>query len=736
MHWRVIALCGWMLATGSIAAGQATRETGASTKPAAGFLEAKTCFQTNVAYDPRVAIAVDAVIVHQHGAPLDRLKSMIGSWKAKGFPVGRMFFADSDATNAYWKGKWDGEPHPQEVERNAKGEVVMCAGVRPYMLPTEGWTRHLEEMVRMSVEAGADAILPEEPLAHVFSGHEEAFKALWEKRYGRDWEPENRSPEARYLTAQLKGELYAELERRLAAETRRQAERTGREIPFVVPIHSMYSNVASQLVAPLGTSLKVEGVDGYIGQVWTGPVNWALANYGGEDKSFFSSAYCLYDYFVALASGTGRKLWLLSDPVEDDPNHTWDEFEQWYRHCVAAKLMFAEADAFEVMPWPDRIFLPGHSTGGGTPAPARYRTMLLSVIQALQELPAEGVWCDREGKADASAMTTGVGVAVSDGMMGEGEAFPMLQHGYGLLMPLVEAGVPATACVMERATEPRYLDRFRVIVTGYEASKPPAAETNAALAAWVRTGGALVVLGEGAELGEGSFWWKEAGYASPTGHLMHELGLAPDAKGDFVVGKGAVLRRPLVPGELVSRATCWKKYFPLIQTALARHSAGEILKTPGAMVMRRGDFIAACATREPVSIQGPVVDLFDPDLPVLEQVTLARGESGLYREAADRMMPAAHAEKGRPDRIACVLHATHRLMAVTPNRDGLTCVVRGPLETPGAVRVFTAGRATGSVAARTADGADLKVETVASGETMLIRFPNQPEGAEIRIDWR
>src|SRR5690606_14282648 len=159
-------------------------------------------------------------------------------------------------------------------------------------------------------------VLPEEPLAHVNTGYEESFKKLWVERYGMPWEPENASPKARFLTAQLKGELYAALEARLAEVTKKRAQELGREIAFVLPIHSLYSNVAAKLVAPLGTSLDLAQNDGYIGQVWTGPVNWALAHYDSPEKSFFGSAYALYDYFVELTAAGRKKLWLLGDPVE------------------------------------------------------------------------------------------------------------------------------------------------------------------------------------------------------------------------------------------------------------------------------------------------------------------------------------------------------------------------------------------------------------------------------------
>ena len=52
-------------------------------------------------------------------------------------------------------------------------------------------------------------------------------------------------------------------------QTVSRARELGRQVDFVLPVHGLYSNVASKLVAPLGTSAEITGLDGYIGQVWT-----------------------------------------------------------------------------------------------------------------------------------------------------------------------------------------------------------------------------------------------------------------------------------------------------------------------------------------------------------------------------------------------------------------------------------------------------------------------------------
>jgi len=697
------------------------------------FVKCKTCLQTNTAYDPRVALAVDAVIIHQHAADPVRLTNSIGSWKQHGYTMGRMFFADSDGANQYWTGKWDGTPHPQEVERDAKGDVRMCGGIRPYMLPTEGWTRYLEEMAIRSIDAGADAILPEEPLAHVDTGYEEAFRTLWTERYGKPWQPENSSAEARFLTAQLKNELYARLEERLCRTVERRSREIGRRVDFVVPIHSIYSNVAARLTAPLGTSLSVKGLDGYIGQIWTGPVNWAMHSYNSRDKSFFDSAYCLYDFFTALSSGTNRKLWLLVDPVEDDPKHEWSEFEEWYIQCVTAMLMFTEVDSYEVMPWPDRIFLPNHRTGGGTPAPERFRIIVLSATQVLQEIPLGGTWNPFDRKDSPAADSPDrVGVAVSDTLMWEKEPPPPLQVAYGLTMPLVRAGAPAAACLLERFAEPKYLSKFKVIVLSYEAFKPMDAKPHDALSRWVNNGGALVVLGPADDLDGAAFWWRKAGFASPLHHLMNELGVKDvDGSTDTVVGKGWVLRRPISAREFGRPAAARDVYLPLLKLARSKAKTAGEFAAPGYLCVKRGPFVIARAGAEATKLSGTFINVLDPGFPLVRDVTLAPGSGGVFRDVTE-ITSGSGKEAGKP----CVLHTTHRLMEAKSDRAGLRVVVRGPAETPGVLRIFTAGKSLASLTARDLGGGQREVRWTEEGGTVLAQFPNEPAGLIIEVRWK
>lgn len=689
---------------------------------ATDFSQAKTLFQTNGGYDPRIALGVDGVIVHLHGT--NRWKKAIASWQQKGFRTGRMFFADSDAGNVFWKGKWNGKEYPQDVERRADGQVVKCANVRPYMLPTEAWIRYLEEMAQQSLEAGAGAILPEEPLAHVHTGYEESFKTLWQQRYDRPWEAEHQSHEARFLTGQLKAELYNHLEYRLLQLTRNYSRQHNKSVSFAVPIHSLYSNIAAQLTTPLGISGQMGSIDGYIGQIWTGPVNWALGNYDSPQKSFFSSAFVLYDYFTQLTVANDKTLWLLIDPVEDNPRHSWSEFAKWYQHCAAAMLLMREVDRYEVMPWPDRIFLPGHATGGKTPAPENFRTRCLAITQVLQEIPCGGAWCDNTGRPMRSSQKPKIGIAISDTLMWEKNPPPKLQGIYGLLIPLVERGIPVSSFVMERSDEFDYNNLFKIIVISFEEWKPLSETMNLALVDWVRGGGTLIVLGQDGDALDRcqNFWWHKIGFSSPLAHLLAKLERKNKNTTSWRLGKGYVFRNKISPREFADPKIARKDYISLLEAAV-KQTTGKTLSRPGNFCMRRGAFLIAHARQHPLEIPGRYVDIFDPELSIRQGVFLSPGESGLYRD----VHPFYKEDE------SSLLHCTHRLMWEKKENQTLRFMVRGPAETPGVARIFIGLLKSPKLIGHDSQGNIVTVTVRKKDSTMLLRWPNDPEGVTIEV---
>ncbi|WP_146683753.1 hypothetical protein [Limihaloglobus sulfuriphilus] len=690
------------------------------------FYNAKTFFQTGLGYSLRSAIASDAVTSwgQSFGDWHYISKTTVDSWRQKGYSVARSFIADSDAGNVYWNGTWDGRDHTDDIQTDQWGGLFGIEGSRYYMTATDGWVSYLEEMTEKSIEiVGAEAILPEEPLTFLNGGYEESFKQLWVDYYGRPWEGGHTSAAARYYTGQLKEHLYEQLLSRLYSKTKESARQKNENAAFIVPVHSLYSNVAFAypLVAPLGQSTTAS-YDGYIGQVWTGPINWSLNQYNSSDKSFFSSAFALYDYFVQLTAASGKKLWLLVDPVEDDLNRTWQQYENWYRQSIAAMLSMPDVDSYQILPWPERIFEDlGFATGGGTPAPEDFRIRILTITQVLQEIQKGGQW-HVDG---VNQPTQRIGAAVADTMMWQTGGYPRLQNAYGLLIPLIQKGVPISSFVMERAGEPDYLSRFDVIVLSYEHFKPRYVSMNNSLVNWVNSGGVLVVLGSyGDSIDTNSrYWWKKLGYGSALEHLIDQLGGSANQDSDWQEGEGWVLRRQVSPGSFASSSTANNVYLPLLNSALAKIGR-PAMQTPGFFRIDRGPFVIAHSISNPVSIEGRMVDIFSPALEVVTDPVVTVGSSGLYRDVTSQL------QSGTP----AVLHVTHRLTSQEYAGNVLRFTLKGPDQTPAVARV--AAPYSGIESNITVTGSDnqpVSFEFNNDGDTFSIKFNNDPDGAVVEI---
>ena len=96
-----------------------------------------------------------------------------------------------------------------------------------------------------------------------------------------------------------------------------------------------------------------------------------------------------------MTRGTGKRTYLLNDPVEDDPKHDWTDYRVNYRKTLTASLMAPEATYFEVAPWPSRVFL-GKFPAGSPDAqtiPADYASILLAGFHQLRDMDQpDGDW--------------------------------------------------------------------------------------------------------------------------------------------------------------------------------------------------------------------------------------------------------------------------------------------------------------------------------------------------------
>jgi len=336
---------------------------------------------------------------------------------------------------------------------------------------------------------------------------------------------------------------------------------------------------------------------------------------------------------------------------------------------------------------------------------------VLTISQVLQDIPKGGKWL-------TSTPTSGIAVAIADTSMYQNNETAKLQGLYGMLIPLINRGIPVSSFVMERVQDKNYANLYKIIVLSYEEFKPIKPEMNIALAEWVKRGGSLIILDyDSDELDKDDyFWWRKIGFETPLEHLLAQF------KDGY--GNGNVIQEKISPSEFANAESASKKYLPLIDTAIKNTPIPMKLETPGTFCMKRGEYIVAHSLKEDVSLKGKFVDIFDTNLPVINDIKLKPGESGLYKDVTEIL---------KNGKTPVVLQTSLRLISQEYENDELKFVVKGPEETPGVARLFLAGKENIDVTAVNSRDEEIAVEVQNDGETYLLKFPNCPKGMTVMV---
>ena len=356
--------------------------------------------------------------------------------------------------------------------------------------------------------------------------------------------------------------------------------------------------------------------------------------------------------------------------------------------------------------------------------PAGYATELQIVFNALRDVhwPGDTEWLHGQ---------KGIGLAISDNIMYQrGDPDPSdadMSSLYGLALPLVKHGVALDMVHLERMAEPEYLDGVDVLLLTYEGQKPPSSAAHEALAAWVRAGGALILIGTGDAYDGVREWWNQEGadYARPQAHLTEVLGVGrqPDA-GVHACGRGYLLVEPASPAALAHSAGGAEVV--LEATAQARLLTGKPWRPGNHLVLRRGPYVVAAGMDESslvtsLALPGAYVNLFDADLPVLVDPVIAPDTRWLLYDLS------------RCAEGPWVIAAAGRVEDETATADRLTFRVEGMAGTQCAVRVWLP-KAPVAVLVHV-EGSDHAWDQVwdAASRTLLLRFANRPEGVSVEV---
>jgi hypothetical protein len=453
---------------------------------------ARTIFQTGSAYRPEIAVPADAVLLTQP------TPENVAGWQARGYEVRAM--------TGFRMGRSYAMDNPTETQTDRDGRPLAIGADSYYVSPTPRRTFLAQQFFRAAIDAGVVGICPEEPEYLNTAGYEPWFRQQWQNRYGEPWRPPHADPESAWRSARLMSELQtAQLEGALAS-----TDRAG--VVKMAAVHSLLNYALWGVMSLHSRLAKMPGVEEIVGQVWTGTARSPVRAAGSRRQRTFDLAWMEYSSLQEMIGGTGRRLWLLMDPVEDDPTRPLEDYRENYIATIAAALMLPEAERFEVMPWPERIF--------GTVAP-EYRTQINTLVGALAEMAA--------GSAELEAGTRGIGIAVADSLAWQRHpSHPSDMDGlFGPALALLSRAVPVRFPTLERFGDTGYLDRYAALFINYDVQKPADHTAHRALTDWVNRGGALIVAG-----GQDPYnnlrdgWWKGAGFNAPTDHLLAQFGVS------------------------------------------------------------------------------------------------------------------------------------------------------------------------------------------------------------------
>ncbi len=686
----------------------------------------KTTFQTGDPWMPELDIRSDVAIVYGVNRSLpDRIKG----WRDRGYIIHLMTGVAWGGYGDYLEGRFDGKNHMDEGQVQRNGEMIMHNPGTPYMVPTPSYVEYLKSLVKKAIDEGVEAIHLEEPEFWNRGGYSEGFKREWQAYYNESWQAQHESPEATYRSAKLKYHLYFRALQDIFLFAKEYSEGKGRLVRCYVPTHTLLNYSLWQIVSPESSLADLPGMDGYIAQVWTGTARSPVFYNGVEKERTFENAFLEYGSMVAMTRPTGRRVYFLTDPIEDNPNHTWEDYKLNYEATFTAQLMYPGVAHYEVMPWPSRIFLGKYQVEGSherQPIPPDYAAEILILINALN---------DMEASATKIPGTQGIGVLLSDTMMfqrfptHEGYEDPRLSNFYGMAMPLVKRGIPVELVQMENLLHPDTLKDIRVLIMSYSNMKPLKKEYHDVLANWVRNGGYLIYCGRDNDPFQSiREWWNEQGKIdrSPASQLFFDA-LKTDPTGssaDYAIGKGSATWIHQDPKEFVMQADGDK---PLL--ASIRQKGFQLQEKNVFHLQRKAFDIVAVfdesVSGQPYTVPGPVVDLFDPNLPVLEKKTVYPNQRAFLYNLT------------RPGKEApCVLAASSRASDEVREANRYSLILKGPKSTNGIARLLLPAEPKSSQAAAPDGSAlDLQPQWDAKTRTLRVRYPNSPDGVKITIEF-
>jgi hypothetical protein len=435
-----------------------------------------------------------------------------------------------------------------------------------------------------------------------------------------------------------------------------------------------------------------------------------------------------------MTAPTHRKIFFLTDPIEDNAGKDWQDYKRNYEATFTAKLLYPMVADYEVMPWPERIYTHKYRMAGSNDRvliPKYYSTQMQVMINALNNMPVS------ENRVNGSQ---GIGILMCNSLMFQrfpthnGYTDPQFSNFYGQALPLLKRGVPVELVHSENLGYEEALKNIRVLIMSYSNMKPSTEESHRQIAGWVKKGGVVIYCGRDNDPYQTVLeWWNTKGnsYPCPSGHLFQLMNIKPDAsEGKYQFGKGTVYVLRQNPKEYVLDKNGDQQFVNQVRDAYEKAAGAGPLTFKNHFYLERGSYDIISVLDEngenkPYIVKGSVIDLFDPDLPVLSEKKVLPGtEAFLFDIARIRV-------KKQPQ----VLATAARISGETIQKNLYSFTAKSPVNTTNNMRVFLPAKPV-KIVAKDAQGVELttlKSNWDEGSKTCWLSFENNPDGVQVEI---
>lgn len=705
--------------------------------------DVKTTFQTAREWRPTIDNRADAVMIYGvEGNPSDRRRSIafeerVNSWRERGYVTHFMTGIAWGQYQDYFTGKWDGKWHLDEGQVTVKGDTIWHGHLVPYIVPSQNFLNYIKEMhIKRVIDAGIDAIFLEEPEFWARAGYSDAFKREWQQYYGFPWRAQHLSPENTWLSNKLKYELYLRALEDVFSYAKAYGKSKGMDIKCYVPTHSLVNYSQWQIVSPEASLASLPVIDGYIAQVWTGTSREPNYYNGVYKERVFETAFLEYGSMESMTAPTGRKMFFLTDPIEDR-SRDWEDYKRNYQATFVAQLLYPSIDNFEVMPWPERIYEGLYYVSPGSKERARipenYATQMQVMINSLNDMPAV------TNKVNGSA---GISVLMANSLMfqrfplHDGYDDPQLSNFYGQILPFIKRGIPAQTIHIENLAYPETLLNTKILLMTYANMKPLEPQAHEHLSRWIRSGGIVVFNGRDQDpFQQITEWWNtgDLNYPTASAHFFDKLnlGLNPE-EGAYVVGEGMVYVIRQDPKEYIMEEGGDEKLIHVVKDLYENTAKAGNLEFKNYFHLTRNRYELIAVMDESVSedafiINGLFVDLFNHELPIINKKIIQPGNQAMLYNLQQLI------KKPTPQ----VIVNGARISDEEIGSNSYRFIAKSPILTYNVMRVLLPAEPKNVVVSSPHEESNqrLKYEWDNNSKTLLMQFANHPDGICVELKW-